>query len=190
PVSTPYVTVASQRTRDLDHLLERASEGDARHAYAVAWIDCLARGGRLGRGVLMLADHTPPEELPRWARGRPARAPRTVSLPVRLPDAALNPLSVRAFNELFYRAHRERRVVTACDRYFYPLDRVRHWNRAYGRRGVLQYQALLPHEHAREGLVELLETLSAARLPSFLAVLKRMGEASGGLLSFPRPGQT
>ena len=189
PVPTPYVSVDYERLPNLDALLERMSEVDRHRTYAVAWVDGLARGRRLGRGVLMLGDHARPEELPPALRARAPRRPPTVSLPVRLPDATLNPLTVRVFNELFHRVHRERHAVTDCDRYFYPLDRVHHWNRAYGRRGVLQYQALVPLE-ARAGLVEMLELLSASGLPSFLVVLKRLGEASGGLLSFPRPGFT
>ena len=76
------------------------------------------------------------------------------------------------------------------ERFFYPLDKIAHWNRGYGRRGFTQYQFVIPFEdglapHARDpGAI-----LSSGELP-FLNVLKRFGKESGGVLSFPREGYT
>ena len=65
-----------------------------------------------------------------------------------------------------------------------------HWNRIYGKRGFFQYQAVFPPADNSKCLRQLLEKLSASGRASFLAVLKPMGKSSGGLLSFPREGQT
>jgi FAD/FMN-containing dehydrogenase len=129
----------------------------------------------------------------------PARTPdpfairrgRQRSVPFDLPAWILNPTTVRAFNAAFYRRHVDRagRIVD-YDRYFYPLDSIRDWNRLYGRRGFVQYQVVFPSETARAGLVDLLERFSASERASFLAVLKRFGAQNDGLLSFPIPGYT
>ena len=87
----------------------------------------------------------------------------------------LNSHSVRAFNALYYASHPDRRQVVDYDTFFYPLDRVSHWNRIYGRPGFVQYQALFPPETSRRGLIELLEKVAASRRASFLAVLKTSG---------------
>ena len=160
--------------------------------YSVAWIDCLARGADLGRSVVFLAEHARPGALPPGARGDPFKRPerRRKAVPVDFPGFALGRLSVRMFNAAYYRAQRPGDALVDIDPYFYPLDALDNWNRIYGRRGFVQYQCVLPLEASRDGIGRLLEEISAAGGGSFLAVLKRMGAQSFGLLSFPMPGYT
>ena len=63
------------------------------------------------------------------------------------------------------------------------------WNRAYGSRGFLQYQCLLPFERDDQ-LRAIIRRIGASGQVSFLNVLKRMGEQNPAPLSFPRPGWT
>jgi len=60
----------------------------------------------------------------------------------------------------------------------------------YGKRGFLQYQIALPQASGREGLRIILDRLARSGRASFLAVLKRFGEAGPGLLAFPLRGHT
>jgi decaprenylphospho-beta-D-ribofuranose 2-oxidase len=48
PIQTAHMLVDIDRTTDLDDDMHRMAEGDHRYRYSVAWIDCLARGRRLG----------------------------------------------------------------------------------------------------------------------------------------------
>ncbi len=191
-VENAYVAVDYEKARDLDAVLESFLLHDQDHAYTVAWIDTLASGAALGRSVIMRANHAQPEDLPRRARAAPfdVRTRSGLSMPFQLPNGTLNPFTLRVFNEVFYASHRDGRFVTDCNQFFYPLDRISHWNRGYGSRGVIQYQALIPGGAGRQGMVEILEALTAANWPSFLSILKPFGEAGQGLLSFPRPGLT
>lgn len=161
--------------------------------YSVAWIDCATAGLGLGRSALMLGEHASPAELSRTRRAAPLRAlPRAVrKVPVDLPEAALNRLTVKAFNALYYRNARAAAGTTIVDwdSYFYPLDAVLEWNRIYGRRGFMQFQCVLPMEGAAEGLTALLKAIADSGQGSFLSVLKRMG-AQHGPFSFPREGYT
>lgn len=197
-VESAWYDVTYHRTANLDETLDCFAETDADYRYSVAWIDCLARGRSLGRSVAMLANDARATDLPAnlvapaLVAGTKLQIPRRrqKSIPFNFPGWVLNPLSVKAFNELYYATHRDGRRFVDYDSFFYPLDGVQHWNRIYGRRGFVQYQALFPRESSRAGLVELLERIVASRKGSFLAVLKSTGAANSGLLSFPKPGHT
>jgi FAD/FMN-containing dehydrogenase len=191
-VESAWLSVDYRKARDLDETLGVFAASDERAAYSVAWIDCLARGRATGRAVIMHGDHASAARV--RAAGfdplEPSRGPG-MTVPLDAPGMLLNPLTVRLFNAVYYAAHGNAadRLVS-FERFFYPLDRVAHWNRMYGRGGFAQYQAVLPLEAGRQGLVELLDRLSASNRPSFLAVLKRLGPENAGLLSFPRDGYT
>lgn len=192
-VETAYCVVDTQRCPSLDDLLHQMSEGDHRYTYSVAWVDCLAGGTSLGRSVLTRGWSASLDSLPAKLRSRPLRfAPRrALSAPSLFPSGLLNRASVRAFNEAWYRRAPRvpRRGVQGIAEFFHPLDGIGHWNRIYGPRGLLQYQFVVPFG-AEETLRRCLQALSDAGQPSFLAVLKRFGDANPGQLSFPMPGWT
>jgi decaprenylphospho-beta-D-ribofuranose 2-oxidase len=195
PIETATMRVDSERTPDLDTTMGLMADMDRGYRYAVAWIDCLARGSSLGRSILEFGDHARLDELPPRKRD-PRRALRFapsdfVAAPPWAPSGLLNRWSVAAFNELWYRKspRRSRGHLVSAASFFHPLDMVSGWNRIYGTRGFLQYQVLIP-DGQEEALRAILEALVKARCASFLAVLKRFGAANPAPLSFPRPGWT
>lgn len=190
-IETAYIAEHVERLPDIDATMARLASTDASHRYSVAWIDCLARGARLGRSVLMRGDHAAAGMLSGPARAKPLELPQRLPLtaPPWLPPRLVRRETVAVFNEVYFRrtpAQAER--LTPLDRFFYPLDSVAGWNRVYGRRGLVQYQLVVPlgGEHA---VREVLERLAGSPAPATLAVLKRFG-AQEGLLSFPLPGWT
>jgi decaprenylphospho-beta-D-ribofuranose 2-oxidase len=190
-VETASMKVDTWRLPDLDAVMARMAESDDRYRYSVAWVDSLARGSSLGRGVLTQGDHAGRHDLPSgpsplsFTPRRPLPAPRWV------PGGLLNALTVAAFNQAWFgRAPRQRvGEIQSLGTFFHPLDGVAGWNRVYGRGGFVQYQFVVPFD--RHDVVRtVLETLSRARCPSFLTVLKRFGPGNPGPLSFPMPGWT
>ena len=193
-VRTPscYVQVDFQATRSLAETLDRITETEANYRYSVAWVDATAQGERLGRSILMLANDASVADLPQplqsAAHTLPAR--RQLSVPFELPAMLLNSWSVALFNWAIYSGHRRGRHIVDYESFFYPLDRIHHWNRMYGRRGFIQYQALFSRDVSRRGLNEILGEISGSGQTSFLAVLKSSGQANPGLLSYLYPGHT
>ncbi|MFJ7075974.1 FAD-binding protein [Streptomyces sp. NPDC098781] len=195
PVETSLMTVDTERARDLDDLMARLTATDDHYRYSVAWIDLLARGAATGRAVLTRGDHTPLEALREGTRARrdplAFRPTRLPAPPAVLPEGLLGRRTVGWFNELWYRRAPRARTgeLQKLSAFFHPLDGVPHWNRIYGRGGFVQYQFAVGHGQ-EETLRRIVRRLSEHRCPSFLAVLKRFGDADPGLLSFPLRGWT
>ena len=193
PIETAFVTAETLAARDLDETM-RLFEESGDWPFSVAWIDCLARGRKLGRALVTRGQFLERQALPPpLARDplRPAAAAR-LAVPVDLPASLLNGASIGLFNALYYRRGRARGRAHPVhfDPFFFPLDGVRAWNRLYGRRGFVQYQCVLPKRESAAGIAALLERAAAARQGSFLAVLKLLGPAGEGPLSFPIEGYT
>jgi decaprenylphospho-beta-D-ribofuranose 2-oxidase len=192
PIGSSRLAVDTDRVEDLDHLLARLQAGQAKHRYSVAWIDLLAKGAALGRSVLSQGDFAPADALaPRHAADPLAYDPRPpVPVPPG-PSGLLNRTSVRAFNELWFRKapRRRRGELQSIPAFFHPLDMLAGWNRLYGARGFVQWQCQLPFG-AEDQLRTCIESLADERTTSFLAVLKTLGDADPGPLSFPDRGWT
>jgi hypothetical protein len=174
------------RFRGLDEFLMIAAE-DAAHEYTVAWVDCLARGRRLGRGVYLRGAHVP---FP-MPRRRPSAA--GFRMPFDAPTRLLNRTTLSAFNALQYRRGpaRAARTTVAYEPFFFPLDGLGDWNRLYGGAGFLQYQCVVPDAPGGAVARAILERVSTSSETAALGVIKRFGSVtSPGLLSFPRPGLT
>ncbi|MBI5430029.1 MAG: FAD-binding oxidoreductase [Nitrosomonadales bacterium] len=193
PVQSAQMMVRHHAAGNLEQLFNLLEDPDSDDRYTVAWIDCLARGQQLGRGVAMCGHHAALEELPAGSGNAfSARPGRSRNVPFDFPAWVLNPLSIAAFNAFYFRHEGKKRqpFLTGYDAYFYPLDSIAQWNRMYGKRGFVQYQCVVPDAMAFEGIRALLMELSGSRRASFLAVLKRLGAQGGGMLSFPMAGYT
>jgi len=161
--------------------------------YSVAWIDCLASGRARGRSIVMLGEHAIRAELRDRQRADlfVERRKGAKTVPFDFPQFALNPLSVRAFNQLYYAAGRWNagESLIDFDSYFYPLDALLEWNRIYGKAGFAQFQCVIPLAASEQGMDALLAAIARSGQGSFLAVLKRMG-AQDSRFSFPMEGYT
>ncbi len=192
-VETSRMTVDTERAANLDELLTIMADTDDRYTYSVAWIDLLTRGRAMGRSVLTRGEHATVDELKPRQRRHPLDFDpgQLLAAPDLIPTSLIGPLSIRAFNEVWFRkAPKVRRgEITSLGGFFHPLDGVGAWNRLYGPRGFLQYQFVVPFG-AEDVLREAVDRITSAGHASFLAVLKRFGSGNAGPLSFPIPGWT
>jgi FAD/FMN-containing dehydrogenase len=188
-IPSPFIEIEQIRFSNVDEFFEIASESDQSHEYTVAWLDCLAGGDHLGRGLFIRGNHY---ECEPWSR-RFKRRKWAIRVPFDAPSFILNTSTVKAFNTVvYYRSAFARRTrrITSYDPFFFPLDTILDWNRLYGKNGFLQYQCVVPI-HDYRAIKEILTRISRSGVQPFLNVFKKFGDVpSPGMLSFPRPGVT
>ena len=187
-IPSQWIWQESRRIRDIDEFQDALEGAATTWPYTMGWIDCLARGKSMGRGILMTGNWANASEAP----AHPPKEGFRPSLRFDWPSWVLNGLTIRAFNELYYRKQwrRESAGIISNQAFTYPLDAIGSWNRMYGRRGFTQYQCVLPREAGRGSARRVLEVLTERGGASFLCVIKDFGREGRGVLSFPRPGIT
>jgi len=187
-VPSPWILQETERFDGLEAFMTGLTAASAVWPYTVGWIDCLARGDKMGRGVLYSG---------RWATAEEAPGPippwrRTVTVPFQLPSWLINDFTMSVAASLIYLKQWRRKQVdlVSAETFFYPLDRIRQWNLAYGNRGMTQYQCVLPREGLPDSARRFMEIVTARRGVSFLCVMKDCGAEGRGTLSFPMPGMS
>jgi len=192
-IGSSQLLVDTDRAADLESVCELMRSGDHLYDYSVAWIDLMATGTSMGRSVLTRGRFATASEASPAVGANPYsyKAAELVSAPPVVPPGLLNKLSVRAFNELWFRKSpvQRRDELQSIPTFFHPLDMVRGWNRIYGPAGFLQWQFVLPFD-ATDTLTTIVEQLSHSGCTSFLAVLKTFGDGNPAPLSFPSAGWT
>lgn len=186
PVESEWMVVDYVRTRHLEETLAWFRERGQQTPYNVAFVDPMSTGARLGRAVVMagrhatLVDGQPPASRP----GRMKKAPPLPSLLLR--SRWLGSMA----NAAYWRAPRPMRRWESVISYFYPLDALADWYRIYGKKGFTQFQTVLPIDISSGEMERFFTTIRRFGHSAYTGVLKIMGDASPGLLSFPRPGFT
>lgn len=206
PVASAFLESETVATRDLGEAMAlfEAAEGANAWPFNVAWMDCVGTGSRHGRCVYSQGRFAAVDALPPARRRTPLAASSAAPLPMAW--GAVSPFlrqgPMRAFNRLYYalsarssrRSHRRNAAKhaghTHFDPFFFPLDRLRSWNLAYGTKGFVQHQCVLPHAASRAGIEALLKEMDRAGQGAFLAVLKLFGAGNNAPMSFPMRGYT
>ena len=190
-IETTYFRQKSVVIRNLDHMLEALDKYDHEYNYSVAWIDALAKGNKLGGGVLTLGNAARLSELPEKLKADPLKLHSTgkLSVPIFLPSFTLNGLTVRILNKVIAFVQNSPKEFVHYEKFFFPLDAINNWNRGYGKRGFIQYQFVIPEANGKQHLTEILTMIAGSGCTPFLNVFKRMGDGQG-ILSFPFSGYT
>jgi len=183
-ITSAMMNVTTIKAKSLPEVLELFEEYENAD-YSVAWLDCLKTGSQFGRALLMLGEHAESGSL----------VPNKNSLmtvPLDAPGFVLNNYSISLFNHFYYGKARAAKssAVESIEKYFYPLDRVHHWNRLYGKQGFVQYQFVIPREAGKDAVSKILRQVVNSKRASFLSVLKLFGPENNNYLSFPMEGFT
>ncbi len=185
--SSPFIAMESIKFDSLEEFFEINKDSEKNFDYTVAWVDCTATDGRLGRGLFNRGNHADPSihSIP--------KEKQINSIPYPLNINFINQCSVNAFNMLYFNKQLnpiEKHIVD-YNAFFYPLDAILNWNKMYGKNGFVQYQFVIPFKNGVDNLKRIMKYIAKSGISSFLTVLKTFGEVkSPGMLSFPRPGIT
>lgn len=185
-VNSPWLTTDTVPYHSLDEFFDLAEQSEQDWEHTVSWIDCLS--GSQAKGIFLRANHA--DAAPSGAK-EPGR--KQWSMPFTPPISLVNDLSLRPFNELYYRLQARKAGTGSAhfEPFSYPLDALHNWNRLYGPRGFYQFQCVVPTADAKPAIAALLDSIRKAGAGSFLAVLKTFGDRPApGLLSFAMPGAT
>jgi len=183
-IPSTYLRESTLVASNLEQVFELFEE-HSNVPYSVAWLDCVATNAKQGRSIVSLGEF----ENDGTHQDKPAT---NISIPFHTPGLLLNRHSISAFNMAYFnlKKHGKNNKQVHFNDYFFPLDGIKNWNRLYGKKGLIQYQFLLPLETAKEGIKHVLSRLKSSGNFSFLSVLKKFGKANENWLSFPFPGYT
>ncbi len=190
-IETTFFKTKAIEIKNLDHLFDALDDCDKEYNYSVASLDSFAKGEKLGKGVLVVGNHVKLDELPAKLRKEPlliSGKPK-LNLPIFLPNFTLNTFTVWILNKLIYMIQKSGDEFAHYESFFYPLDMADNWNRAYGKKGFIQYQFVVPFDHGRENIKKILKAITESGCTPFLNVLKKFGNGNR-FLSFPMEGYT
>jgi len=186
-VKSPIIGQKAIKVDSLSELFNCFKQNNS-DPYSVAWIDCTAKGDSLGRGVYMSGRFIDNPTNQTYSIYKSQK----FSIPFTFPKFTLNPITIKCFNSLYYylsKSDDSSREINYDD-FFFPLDKIKKWNRLYGDKGFLQYQFVLPINTSLNGMKLILREISISRQGSPLAVLKLFGKQNENYLSFPMEGFT
>ncbi len=190
-IETSLINAKLIKTKNFEEALSIFAESDKKYEYSVTWVDCLAKGKNLGKGIVMLGNHVSAKDFQGEKNKLDNKWKREISLPDVFPNWTLNKYSINLFNFAYYNKMlgKEKNCIMNFDSWFFPLDIIKNWNVLYGKNGFIQYQFVMPFLNGKKGIEEALTFLSSKKIGSFLAVLKVVREDTV-LLPFAVSGYT
>jgi decaprenylphospho-beta-D-ribofuranose 2-oxidase len=170
-----FVLAQHQQFTSLKALTDAMSDYGLKHEYQVAWLDLLNKP----RSVLSVADH---------CDAFTHKEHKVHSVP-KVPFCLLRSWNMKLFNQLFFNTRKTQEKLS-LQQFNNPLDKLMHWNRLYGPKGLIQFQAVFAQDKITETLEQLTQLISTHKAIPTLAVLKLFTKSGDGLLSFCKQGFT
>tara|TARA_B100001778_G_C18558339_1_gene616552 strand:- start:113 stop:1408 length:1296 start_codon:yes stop_codon:yes gene_type:complete len=185
-INSQYIDVKTVRYDSLEEFWEINQESEKEYDYTVSWVDCLAKNSTGLRGIFHAGNHSKKQ------LSKKNKNDFSIPVPFTPPISLVNNLSMKIINEVYYKINKnENFKLQHYKSFFFPLDIIGSWGRAYGPKGFFQYQFVIPDKNGKEGLKKILyEIKNHGQVPA-LGVLKTFGNIkSVGMMSFPRKGIT
>lgn len=187
-IETSYISQTTIKTCSLEETLHSLKESN-KEEMSVAWIN-MGSKKHLGSAIIYTGHYAKPEELHNVTDSCSYTPSRKLNIPFTPAKSLVSYPTIKAFDYLYYKHHKPDTKCVPLDKFFFPLDGIKNWNRLYGSAGIQQYQFVIPESEA-DILPALFRYLCIEeKAISPLAVMKLCGEHCGrkGSLSFPIKG--
>ena len=185
-IESEYIDTTTLRYESIKEYWEINREAEKNFDYTVSWIDCSIKNDGGLRGVFHSGNHS--ENNPTKKNKKDISVP----VPFTPPFSLVNNLTMKIINETYYKINKtENFKLQHYKTFFFPLDMIGSWGKAYGSKGFFQYQFVIPSESGINGINKILNEIKNHGQVPALGVLKTFGNIeSVGMMSFPREGLT
>ncbi|CEG56467.1 FAD-binding oxidoreductase [Legionella fallonii] len=174
-----YVQVENRSFNSFKTLMGQMSADNPTYDYQVAWVDLL---NEEQNSILSLANHC-------TAVSRPPKKTTSTHKVPKIPFGLIKSWNMKLFNKI-YATSKKPKELLSLEEFNNPLDKIAHWNRLYGPKGLIQFQAVFDQDNACNTLEQLIHLIQCNKATPTLAVLKLFSQAGEGILSFCKPGFT
>lgn len=189
PIASASLKSTTYSVDNIEEMLSGFEKYRGTADYMLGWIDHMAKGHELGRGIFSAASHISEAEGGAPVASFSPTRPK-LNVPLFAPSFLLNRYVMALYNRMRFSRYSRipRDEIVDFNGFFHPLDGIGSWNKLYGKRGFFQYQCVLPESpEVGAQLRDLLDHLQSRGLFSFLGVIK-YHRTSVGPLTFPLQG--
>ena len=187
-IKSQLIRSKTERYHSLENYFEINDNLEKNNEYTVSWVDCLVDKNHEGlRGVYHSGNHF--EET---SNENELKKDFKIRFPFTPPFSFVNNLSMKLLNDVYYGLNRNTTNKSQHFKpFFFPLDIIDQWGKAYGRNGFLQYQFVVPKQNGFQTMKDVLKEIKQHNEIPALGVLKTFGDIESiGYMSFPREGLT
>ncbi|KTD10753.1 hypothetical protein Lgra_1719 [Legionella gratiana] len=171
-----FIAAKHMQFQSLRALTEFMLSDGIHYDYQVAWLDLL---NPMPHAILSIANHCESFNI---KEHKPYTVPK-------IPFSLIRSWNMKLFNRYFFKSKKEEEKLT-LEQFNNPLDKIKHWNRLYGPKGLIQFQAVFDTENVTTILERFIQIMRTYNATPTLAVLKFFNRSGEGLLSFCKPGFT
>ena len=187
-ISSTLVKVETKKVDNLVQMINSFQEAKGTHEYMVGWIDAFGKGKKIGNGVFQKANHKKKNEIN--YKKIISNKEKVIIIPFNFPQFFLNNITINIFNKLklLINSKKWKSKEMLLNSFLTPLDNIVNWNRFYGKRGLIQYQFIIPYNiDLIKNLNYIFSIIHKNKTNPFLTVIKHH-KKSKGLISFPIDG--
>ncbi len=162
--------------------------------YSIAWLDFFSFKEDELRSIFQTGDFI--EKRDHSIQPAKSRSPSNqviLTIPFNFPSWFINRILLKLFNWVYFQLAKwsKKESCIQHESFLFPLDKIRNWNKCYGKNGFIQYQFVLPLALASEGIIEVFSEIVKSNHWVVLCTLKRLGPKKvNSPMAFPDEGFT